>query len=163
MAALYVRFGGSHPYVRHTNVLTGRSSSDSALWERGVSCFFKVLVPQSRGVAKVARRNPARPGPDRGLEVAHDIPPHSPGYRQADWHDWGAPGAILISTKTLLSVKHFVLRPSGGPICPVLGPTHTCDIPMCSPAVPPAIPPCGGAEGAVFLKFRSLKVGVSQR
>ena len=73
--------------------------------------FFEIKVPQSRGVAKVARWNPARPGPGRGLEVAHDIPPHSPGYRQADWHDWGAPGAILISTKTLrkkiLSVEHF--------------------------------------------------------
>ena len=88
-----------------------QSSSDSALWERGGSCFFEIKVPQSRGVAKVARRNPARPGPDPGLEVAHDTPPHSPGYRQADWHDWGAPGAILISTKTLrkniLSVEHF--------------------------------------------------------
>ena len=26
------------------------------------------------------------------------------------------------------------------------GPTHTCDIPMYLPAVPPAIPPCGSAE-----------------
>ena len=28
------------------------------------------------------------------------------------------------------------------------GPTHTCDIPTCSPAVPQAIPRCGSAEGA---------------
>ena len=151
MAALYVRFGGSHPYVRHTNVLTCRPSSDSALWERGGSCFFEIKVPQSRGVAKVARWNPARPGPGRGLEVAHDIPPHSPGYRQADWHDWGAPGAILISTK---SPKHLNLEVSStffrAPWRPYMsgfgGPTHTCDIPMCSPAVPPVIPPCGSAE-----------------
>ena len=101
MAALYVLFWGTHPYVRHTKVLTCSPSSDSALWERGGSCFFEIKVPQSRSVAKVARLNPARPGPGQGLEVAHDIPPHSPGYRQAGWHDWGAPGAILISTKTL--------------------------------------------------------------
>ena len=40
-------FGGSHPYVRHTNVLTGCSSSDSALWERGVSVFWPVLADKN--------------------------------------------------------------------------------------------------------------------
>ena len=60
----------------------------------------------------------------QGLEVVHDIPPHSPVYRQADWDDWGAPGAILLSTKHLENISKcqaLFVRPSGGPICPVLG------------------------------------------
>ncbi len=43
VAALYVRFGGSHPYVRRTNVLTCYSSSHSALWEHGVSVFWPIM------------------------------------------------------------------------------------------------------------------------
>ena len=66
-----------------------------------MSVFWPVLIQEGIGIVNVESRKPARPGPDRGLDVAHDIPPHSPGYRQADWHDWGAPGTILISTKTL--------------------------------------------------------------
>ena len=76
----------------------------------------------------------ARPGPGRGLEVAHDIPPHSPWYRQAVWHENGAPGAILVSTKhleTIPSVDTCFVRPRGGPIYPATGVpttrvTHQC-------------------------------------
>ena len=35
------------------------------------------------------------------------------------------------------------------------GPTHTCDIPMCSPAVPQEIQRCGSAEGAFFWPIMS--------
>ena len=165
MAALYVRFWGSHPYVRHTNVLTCRSSSDSALWERGVSVFWPVLS-QGSANAKVARRKPTRPGPVPGLEVAHDILPHSPGYRQADWHDWGAPGAILLSTKTLRKIskcRALFLRPRGGPICPVWGVPPIRATYQCAhlPSLQRFRPV--GARIELFLNFRSLKVGVSQR
>ena len=59
--ALYAPFWGSHPYVRHTNVLTCCPSRDSALWERGESQVFKVQVHESRGVVKVDGPAWARP------------------------------------------------------------------------------------------------------
>ena len=68
MAALYAPFEGSHPSVQHTNVLTCCPLSDSALWERGGSCFFKVYVLQSRGVAKVDEPARARTGVTRTCE-----------------------------------------------------------------------------------------------
>ena len=86
-SGLYLPFGGSHPHVWHTNVFAYCSSSDSALLRRGESDGWPVLSQEGSGNAKVASRKPARPGPGPGLEVAHDIPPHSQGYRQADWHD----------------------------------------------------------------------------
>ena len=51
--------------------------------------FIVAAVRRSGGGRPAGlRRKPARPGrPGRGLEVAHDIPPHSPWYRQVAWHD----------------------------------------------------------------------------
>ena len=92
-----------------------------------------VLSQKGSGNAKVASRKPARDRPGPSLEVAHDIPPHSPGYRQAVWHDWGAPGAIFSTQhlEKIPSVDTCVVRPRGGPIyaatgVPTTRVTHPC-------------------------------------